>query len=158
MCLEVKVIRNWAINCIHICRILGFQYQNSLLMHDFECQNAISIFVFRYPNCHCFSCYMYYGQKSSFSHQECCRISGSQYQNSLLKHDFECQNTIAIFVFKLIYNIWIDTVFHVISVKNLLWHSERFRISRSHCQNSLLMHNFEYQNTISIFAFRFSIF
>ena len=58
----------------------------------------------------------------------------------------------------LIYDIRIDTVFHVITVKNLLWHSERFRISRSHCQNSLLEHTFEYQNAIPIFAFRFSIF
>ena len=47
------------------------------------------------------------------------------------------------------------TVFHVIMLKALVWHSERYRIPGFQYQN---LHDFEYQNTISIFAFRFSIF
>ena len=57
-----------------------------------------------------------------------------------------------------IFNIWIVTVFHVIMIKNLLWHSKHYQISEFQFKNSRLIHEFEYQNAILIFVFRFSIF
>ena len=41
-------------------------------------------------------------------------------------------------------------VYHLIRVKNNLWHSESYRISSFKFQSYFLMHDFEYQITYSI--------
>ena len=78
--------------------------------------HKMSTFVFRYQDCHCFSCYC--GQKISLAPGMLPNIRFSISNFTFKMHDFEYQNAISIF------DIRIFIVFHgIISSKNL-WHQK----------------------------------